>query len=118
MKKAAKKKIAKKAVRSKAAKTKPAKFDFVKLLTLPMNGKGKLYAKIMGPEEWAPGTPIKRDAFAEIEYTQFSTPNAGDKAEMLDGTCWAEYTLTKIHYATEPYDPAKFDDSAIYDGGN
>lgn len=121
-KKATKKKVVKKAV-SKPKKAAPAKFNFTDFLSTATNGKGKVYIKIAGPDTWKPGTRIKRDDFAEIDYSQFNKPDNADKAELYPGECWAEYTLTKIVYSSEPDDitPIDYTDSEspnIYNGGH
>lgn len=120
-KKSVTKKVAKKKLGSKPKKAKPAKFDFAKLLSIPVNGKGKVYIKILGPESWPAGKSITRDMFAEIDYAQLTKPTAADCADLYAGTCWAEYTLTKIHYAAEPEVLAsdiEYGAGGIYDGGN
>ena len=120
-KKSVTKKVAKKKAGGKPKKAKPAKFDFVKLLSNSSNGRGKIYVKIFGPDVWPPGAAILSSTCADIDYAQLTKPTAADCADLYAGTCWAEYTLTKIHYAAEPEtldSDIEYGAGGIYDGGN
>ena len=114
MKKATKKKTAKKVAKKKVTKfkTPKLKFDFAEVIkTSKWGGKGKIYIKLLGPEVWGSNSGPMKKQDIDIDHAQFLKPNAGGKACLGPGECWAEFEFTKICYAVTPEDPADFESS-------